>query len=140
MYLDTTDNQLRIATSTTNADGAVVGKAINRLYSFSVPSTSDDWINAFAVTLLPPETDGFIITGIMCQATGTALSAFDVTITDGTNAMTAVECGTVRPTLPTSTTVNNYFTAGEQIEVRYSAKEGVVDDALISIFGIWKAE
>jgi hypothetical protein len=128
--LDTTTGQLKLATSTTNGVGAVYALPTKEKM-FIVPSTTDDWYFK-KMTEIPPMPYGINMTGIMCYATGTAASRFNLTFSDGTNNVTTIGCGTTRPTAATSTTANTGFTAGEKMIASYTGKEGTVDNAYIT--------
>ena len=135
--LDQTSNFLLIATST-NASYPAVIRTTERLYSFNVASTTLDWNITSPLTVLPPEIDGFTITGVMCQ-TDVAGTRVDLIISDSgsTNDVGTVGCGSNRPTSATSTSQNTVFTAGEHIQAEYANKEGVINNLSVSIFGTW---
>jgi hypothetical protein len=128
--LDTTSWQFKIATNTTNQLGAVYALPTKERM-FNIPSTTMDWREK-NMTTIPPFPYGINITGVMCQATGTATSRFDLKFSDGTNNTNTIGCGTTRPTVATTTGANSIFTAGENIIAAYSGKEGTINEINIT--------
>ncbi|MEK7652543.1 MAG: hypothetical protein AAB334_01180 [Patescibacteria group bacterium] len=132
MAFDTTDNQLLIATSTT----PVVIRTTNKIFSFTLASTSPEFFNGGSLPV-PPETDGYTITSYSCYVTGGTSVVF--TPSDGTNDMDAITCAATI-TSDTNISANPIATAGELMKVKVGAITGVVNYVSFSAFGTWTRE
>lgn len=130
---DTTDNQLLIGTST--AHEAVI-RTNEKLFGFSLASTSPEWFSGGSLPI-PPEKDGYIITGYSCYVT--AGTSVVLTPSDGTNDMDGITCAT---TITTDTTIasNSTVTAGELMQMKIGAITGAVDYVSFTAFGTWTRE
>ena len=137
--LDTTDNQIIIATST-DASFPGVLPIRKRLYGFNVSSTTMDWQISTPLTELPKYSDGFTITNVWCE-TDVAGTRVDLIISDSgsTNDVETISCGSDNG-LATTTGTNTTFTALEHIQTEYANKEGVIDNLSIAIFGVFTRE
>jgi hypothetical protein len=131
--LDTTDNQLIIATST--AHEAVV-RTNEKIFGFSLASTSPEWFSGGSLPV-PPEKDGYIITGYNCYVT--AGTSVVLTPSDGTNDMDAITCATTI-TADTSISKNSTVTAGELMQMKIGAITGAVDYVSFTAYGTWTRE
>ena len=135
--LDTTDNQLIVATSTLPV-GVIRTKV--RLYGYSVASTTLSLSGFVAGQIMPlsPETDGFTMYYAQCNVwAGTSVT---INFTDaGGNDTNSLVCDTATSTQRIITT-NNNFTAGEGTSMEISAVSGTVNRLNVSIFGVWTRE
>ena len=134
--LDTTDAQLKLATSTLSGE-FVAARAVKRIYSFRVSSSSAPFYSGFASGLkvgLPAEIDGFEAYHVMCNVWGG--TSVDINLTDtGANDTNTVTCGSATSTVYRLTT-NTVFTAGEGTSIEFGTISGVPDYLSISIFGV----
>lgn len=129
--LDTTDNQLLIATSTTPA----VVRTDEKLFSFTVASTTPEWFSGGSIPV-PLEKDGYTVTSLGCYVTsGTSVV---LTLSDGTNDMDSLTCATTATTDTALT--NGVVTANELMQIKVGAITGVVDYASFSAYGTWTRE
>jgi len=135
--LDTTDNQLIVATSTLPV-GVIRTRA--RLYSFSIASTTLSLSGFAAGQIMPlsPETDGFTMWFAQCNVwAGTSVT---INFTDASgNDTNSLTCDTATSTQRIITT-NNVFTAGEGTSMEISAMSGVVNRLNVSVFGVFSRE
>lgn len=133
MALDTTNNELLMATSTTG--GAVVyAKEIKQLYSFVLASTSPAFKNGETLPL-PSKEQGFTVYYIQCNVWGGTSVASN--LTDSTNNdATSVTCDTTTSTQRAVVT-NNVFTTGEGTSLEIGAITGTPNYLLMSVWGIW---
>ena len=135
--LDTTDNQLIVATSTLPV-GVIRTRA--RLYGFSIASTTLSLSGFVAGQIMPlsPETDGFTMWFAQCNVwAGTSVT---INFTDAAgNDTNSLTCDTATSTQRIITT-NNVFTAGEGTSMEISAVSGVVNRLNVSVFGVFSRE
>jgi hypothetical protein len=138
LALDTTDGQLLSATST---NPVVMARAVKRLYSFSVSSTTDPFFTGFSsgkTIGLPAETDGYTVYYVMCNVWGG--TSIDINFTDtGTSDTNAVTCTSATSTQRAIVT-NNTWTAGEGMSVETGTVSGTPDKLFISVYGVWTRE
>lgn len=133
--LDTTDNQLLIATST-NATYPAVFRSQERLFGFTLASTSPEFVSGGQIPV-PLEKDGYTVTNLKCYVqSGTSVV---MTLTDGTNAMDSLTCATTATT-DDGSIANNTVTANELMYVNVGTVTGVPDYVTFSAFGSWLRE
>jgi hypothetical protein len=130
--LDTTDNQLLVATSTTGG-GVVYSRAVKRLYGFTVGTTTATTIDPNIIPL-PSETDGYTAYHVQCWVWGGTSVA--ITMQDGdANATNSITCTTASTTQHALVT-NNTFTAGEGAQINIGTISGSVYKLGVAIYGI----
>ena len=124
---DTTDNQLII-------DDYIIRTA-ELIGSVTIASTSDFFKNIDLP--IPPEKDGYTVTRLACYVTnGTSVV---VTMTDGTNAMDSLTCGT-SITADDGSIANSTVTANELMKLDPGTVTGSVDFVSFSWYGIYTRE
>jgi hypothetical protein len=125
---DTTDDQLILG-----ADADVI-RTEDKIFAFAIASTSASWSGTKG---LPPEKDGYTVTHIECYVEGG--TSKQITITDGTNDMDTITCGT-SVTDDDGSIANNTVTASEKMQVDLGATSGAVNWVNVSIFGKYTRE
>lgn len=133
--LDTTDNQLLVASSTT-AGSPLVFPGVQKLWAATIASTSVDFVSG-GIIPLPPLRDGMVIKEIHCYVeTGTSVV---INISDGTNDTETLTCAT---TITSDTAISNNptFTAGELARLEIGTVTGSVDYLMFSVWGTWTRE
>ena len=133
--LDTTDNQLLLATST-DANWPGVIRTNQKLFSFKVASTSMAYASTSMV--FPPEKDGFTVTSVSCRVEGGTSVALVLTDANGTNDSNSITCNTANANY--AITANYTWTAGEEMKVEWGTKTGAIDWVNVSVFGVWTRE
>lgn len=126
--LDTTANNLVIATSTTGS--FVVASATTTLYSFSLSSTSPDFLTG-GIIEMPSHPLQQVVTAVWCKADGG--TSKQIFISDGTNDSNTITCTTTGTQY--AVTSNNVFTAGEQIRTEFVTTSGSVDYVVVRWMG-----
>lgn len=137
--LDTTDNQLLIATST-NASFPAVFRTVTKLFSFRAASTSPPFYSGFSASKLiglPTEIDGYTATSITCSVWGGTSIVVGLIDAAG-NATGLATCAAA-----TSTTAlggNNVLTASEGANVLTGTVTGAPDYLYVTINGSFTRE
>ena len=131
--LDTTDNQLLIATSS----GVAVFPTTQKIWGVTVASTSPAFIEGTTLPV-PTQLDGYSITAIRCKVDG------------GTSKVIAVEDASANTTedITCAATVtsddgtidNQEVTAAEEMYLDFGATSGTVNYVTVSVFGVWLRE
>lgn len=129
---DTTSENF-VATSTAGYS-YTFGGATTTLYSFTVASTSADFVNG-GIIELPSHWLPQVVTGVICDAdAGTSVV---VNLSDGTNDTNTVTCTTTETQFAISS--NNSFTALEDIRLEVGAITGTVDRLSLRFIGYRQA-
>ena len=129
--LDTTDNQLVIATST-NASFPAVIPLEQPLFSYTVASTSPAFIGSLTLPVDRWATEGREITRMSCSVAGGTSKVMNVT--DGTNDTETITCGTTE-TKDASVDTNATFTADELWYLEFGATTGTVNYVTFTAYG-----
>lgn len=129
LFLDTTSNNITLATSTTGH--IVVASATTTLYSFSVASTSARFVTGGFVTM-PSNPLAQVVTAVWCRAVG-GTSKQIVLSDDGTNDSNTITCTTTGTQY--AITTNRTFTAYEAIRTEMLTTSGTVDEVVINYLG-----
>lgn len=132
--LDTTGNQLIVATSTT---AAVVPLTDVRIWATTIASTSPRFIDA-GLYPVPTMIDGYTITRIQCHVTSGTSKVIAIEDASG-NSSEDITCATTNTTDDGSIT-NPTYTASELSYIDFGATTGAVDYVSISVFGNWTRE
>lgn len=132
--LDTTGNQLIVATSTT---AAVVPLTDVRIWATTIASTSPRFIDA-GLYPVPTMIDGYTITRIQCHVTSGTSKVIAIEDASG-NSSEDITCATTNTTDDGSIT-NPTYTASELSYIDFGATTGAVDYISISVFGNWTRE
>jgi len=131
MALDTTANQLLVATST-NASYPAVVPLEQPLFSVTIGSTTPEFINNGTIPISRWIDQAREITRFECFVkTGTSKV---VNVTDGTNDTETITCGTTA-TSDTDVGTNSTFTADELWYVEFGATTGSVDYVTFTAYG-----
>lgn len=128
--LDTTDNQLLIATSTNASFPAVI--PLKGKIRFKVASTTEPFFSGFTTGKLiglPPDSDGYTVTHITCSVWGG--TSIVVNVTDGANDSNTATCGTATSTV--AFTSNNTFTANEGASVETGTVTGAPNALYVNL-------
>lgn len=132
--LDTTGNQLVVATSTT---AAVIPVTDVQIWAVTIASTSPAFINS-GLYPVPTKIDGYTITRIQCHVTSGTSKV--IAIEDASaNSSEDITCATTNTTDDGSIT-NPTYTASELSYIDFGATTGAVDYVSISVFGNWTRE
>jgi hypothetical protein len=129
--LDTTANQLLIATST-NASFPAVIPLEEVLFSVPVGSTTPEFISSGRIPIPKFLDQGREITRIVCTVDGGTSKVINVT--DGTNDTETVTCGTTA-TADNSIDTNATFTANELWYLEFGATTGSVNYVSVTAYG-----
>jgi len=136
LALDTTDNQLIMATGTPGA--VVYARDVKRLYSFTVGTTTATTIDPNKIPL-PTEKDGMTILYARCWVWGG--TSVVISIADESNNVTSnVTCTTASTTDQQFGSANRTFTAGEGAEVRIGTITGTVYKLGVALYGVITSE
>ena len=128
LFLDTTSNNLTLATSTTGH--ILLGGATTTLFAFNVASTSPD-LKSGGIIEIPEDYRAMVVTGVICKVdAGTSVV---INLSDGTNDTGTATCTT------TSTqyafTANNSFNAYERTQLEVGTVTGSVDYLVMRFVG-----
>lgn len=129
--LDTTANQLLIATST-NASFPAVIPTEQVLFSATIGSTTPEFISSGTIPISKFLSQGREITRLECFVTGGTSKVINVT--DGTNDTETVTCGTTA-TADNSVDTNPTFTANELWYIEFGATTGTVNYVTVTGYG-----
>lgn len=135
--LDTSDNQLLVATST-NASYPAVYPAVQRIWSATIASTSPDFASGGRIHM-PRQRDGFSIKEIWCSVDGGTSVIINVSNAAGTSDTETVTC-TTNGASDTSITSNPLVTAGATSSLEIGTVTGSVDYLSFSVWGTWTRE
>jgi hypothetical protein len=122
---DTTDNQLVV-------DDYVMGRAVDRIWSVTVASTSVAFIEG-GLLKVPTELDGYTMTAIRCSVqngTSKVVAVED----ESANSTEDITCAT-SVTSDDGSITNASVTAAEEMYVDFGATSGAVDYVTISVYG-----
>jgi len=132
--LDTTGNQLVVATSST---AAVIPVTDVQIWAVTIASTSPAFINS-GLYPVPTKIDGYTITRIQCHVTSGTSKV--IAIEDASaNSSEDITCATTNTT-DDGTITNPIYTASELSYIDFGATTGAVDYVSISVFGNWTRE
>lgn len=129
--LDTTANQLLIATSTNSSFPAVIPTE-QVLFSATIGSTTPEFISSGTIPISKFLSQGREITRLECFVTGGTSKV--VNVTDGTNDTETVTCGTTA-TADNSVDTNPTFTANELWYIEFGATTGTVNYVTVTGYG-----
>lgn len=131
--LDTTDNQLLIATST-NASYPAVLPTIQPIWSTTVASTSLAFVSGGRLPL-PSVRDGFEMTGMLCWVSGGTSVVLNVSNGAGTADTNAVTC--TNGNAETAFTANRSVAALATSSLEVGTITGSVNYVSFTVFGQW---
>lgn len=132
--LDTTGNQLVVATSTT---AAIIPVTDVKIWSTTIASTSPRFLDS-GLFPVPTNIDGYTITRIQCHVTSGTSKVIAIEDASG-NSSEDITCATTNTTDDGSIT-NATYTASELSYIDFGATTGAVDYVSISVFGNWTRE
>jgi len=132
--LDTTGNQLIVATSST---AAAIPVTDVKIWSVTIASTSPRFLD-LGLYPIPTNIDGYTITRIQCHVTSGTSKVIAVEDASG-NSSEDITCATTNTTDDGSIT-NPTYTASELSYIDFGATTGAVDYVSISVFGNWTRE
>lgn len=128
LALDTTSNNLTLATSTTGH--YVVASATTTLHAFSVSSTTPVFVSGQTMTI-PSKGLPQVVTAIWCKVDGGTSKV--INLTDGTNDTNSITCTTTGAQYPITT--NSNWTANESMGLEMGATSGTVNWLNVDIRG-----
>jgi len=135
--LDTTDNQLLIATST-NAGSPAVIPTMQRLWGATIASTSPDFINGGRI-FMPLQRDGFTIKEIHCTVDSGTSVVINISNSGGTTDTETVTC-TTSATSDTDITSNPTYASGSLNSLEIGTITGTVDYLTFTVYGVYTRE
>lgn len=127
--LDTTDNQLLIATGTS----ARAIPTITKIWGATIASTSNDFASGGRLPL-PPHRDGVVITEVHCFVDGGTSKVINIDTQAGGAQLDSLTCGTTL-TSDTAQSANNTLSAGALMALEFGATTGTVDYVTFSAWG-----
>lgn len=130
LALDTTSNNLTLATSTTGH--VVVASATTTLYAFNIASTSPEAISG-GIIYLPDNPLGQVVTGVSCFVDGGTSQVINISNDAGTYDSNSVTCDTTRK--QHAITTNSSYSAYGGIRLEMGTKTGSWDYVVIRIQG-----
>lgn len=126
LALDTTANNLTLATSTTGH--VVAASATTTLYAYT--ATTSPLVSGVSLPL-PTHFLAQTATAVICKvSSGTS---FIINLSDGTNDTNAITCTTTEAQYPI--TGNGSFNAYENIKIQYGTKTGNTGDITVRVLG-----
>ncbi len=132
--LDTTDNQLLVATGTS----ARAIPTITKIWGATIASTSNDFPSGGRLPL-PPHRDGVVITEVHCFVDGGTSKVINIDTQAGGAQLDSLTCGTTL-TSDTAQSANNTLSAGALMALEFGATTGTVDYVTFSAWGYIIAE
>ena len=132
--LDTTDNQLLVATGT----AARVIPTVTKLWGGTIASTSVDFATGGRIAL-PPHRDGVVITEFHCYVDGGTSKVLNIDTMAGGAQLDSVTCATTL-TSDTVQSANYSLSAGALMALEFGATSGTVDYVTFSAWGYIKPE
>jgi hypothetical protein len=139
MYFDTTDNQIQIASASANTPRVI--PTMQKLWSFAVASTSNEWFNGGRIPL-PIQRDKYNISEIYC-ATDVAESSVVVNVSNmagtyDTETLTADYDGQSDTSIDTNSSYFEFTLASSSLEI--GAITSTPNWLTCSIYGLYQPE